>query len=184
MLCALCSMLYALCSICSLHVLPRPPVGASVFFEGKKKNGFVCCFYLWCVGMFFVCSYLAYIPAHSSPNKVTIRSDHLTGAHTHGRPGASLWGHEGTPVDIHGARSTIHNASKETERSSAQLLRLGRVWQPTGVLFSPSLGLLSEETRFCITDRSSRPNPPTYPITGHCEHLGARTISARTANSQ
>jgi hypothetical protein len=25
----------------------------------KKKNGFVCCFYLWCVGMFFVCSYLA-----------------------------------------------------------------------------------------------------------------------------
>ena len=30
-----------------------------VFLEGEKKNGFVCCFYLWCVGMFFVCSYLA-----------------------------------------------------------------------------------------------------------------------------
>jgi hypothetical protein len=31
-------MLFALYSICPLHVLPRPPVGASGFFRGQKKT--------------------------------------------------------------------------------------------------------------------------------------------------
>jgi hypothetical protein len=49
-------MLCALCSKYPLYVLPRPPVGASVFFEGKKTR--FCLLFLHLVGMFFVCSYL------------------------------------------------------------------------------------------------------------------------------
>ena len=38
MLYALSRVLYAICSICPLYVLPRPPVGASGFFRGQKKT--------------------------------------------------------------------------------------------------------------------------------------------------
>ena len=152
MLCALCSVLCALCSIYPLYVLPRPPVGASVFFEGKKKNGFVCCFYV--CGFCFV-SARTLVPAPLSRRSSRAR---LEGCSYGCSPVHS--GQPGLSVGILGLADVSPCLGVRSVRG---LLTLRVDVQPVDLL--PSVGHLRRHIHFIFGRRSrSRPSrPPLWP---------------------